>query len=148
MLNEMKSASGGNKTVVTTGLIAGVVMLVVGLVFNRVFGVLFPSINAEYQDPALFRPWSDPLMSYIFVHPFIVGIVLAWVWDKTKDLFKERDVFWRCCQFASAYWLVTIPGMFISYSTFPVSFTMVFSWSLTGLAQAIAAGWVFVKKNP
>ena len=137
-----------NNKVVTTCILAGVVMLVVGMVLNWLWGVLFPSLAAEYQNPALFRPWSDPLMSYIFVHPFVVGIILAWVWDKTKGLFKERDVFWKCCQFAAAYWLVTIPGMFISYSTFPVSFTMIFSWSLSGLLQVIAAGLVFVKKNP
>ena len=137
-----------NKKVVTTGLLAGLAILVVGLILNWVYGFVFPSVVTEYQNTALFRPWSDPLMSYIFIHPFVLGIILAWVWDKTKNLFKERDVFWRCCQFASAYWLVTIPGMLISYSSFQVSFTMILTWSLTILAQAISAGLVFVKKNP
>ena len=109
-----------NKKVVTTGLLAGLAILVVGLILNWVYGFVFPSVVTEYQNTALFRPWSDPLMSYIFIHPFVLGIILAWVWDKTKNLFKERDVFWRCCQFASAYWLVTIPGMLISYSSFQV----------------------------
>src|SRR3990172_1249303 len=102
-----------NKKVVTTGLLAGVVVLVASLALN-----------------------------------WLWGLILAWVWDKTKGLFKERDVFWRCCQFASAYWLVTIPGMLISYSSFQVSFTMIFTWSISILVQAIVAGLVFVKKNP
>ncbi|OGM05066.1 hypothetical protein A2715_03635 [Candidatus Woesebacteria bacterium RIFCSPHIGHO2_01_FULL_39_32] len=137
-----------NRKIVTTGILAGVAMLVVGIVLNWLWGVLFPSLAAEYQNPALFRPWSDPLMSYIFIHPFVVGIILAWVWDKTKHLFKERDVFWRCCQFAASYWLITIPGMLISYSSFQVSFVMILTWSIAILVQAIASGLVFVKKNP
>ena len=136
-----------NRKVVTTGLLAGVAMLVAGMAMNWIFGFSF-SLGDEYQNSALFRPWSDPLMSLIFVVPFVAGVILAWVWDKTRGLFKERDVFWRCCQFAVAYWVITIPGMLISYSSFQVSFTMVFIWSLTGLVQAIAAGLVFVKKNP
>ena len=137
-----------NKKVVTTGLLAGVVVLVASLALKWLWGFLFPGVAAEYTNTALFRPFTDPLMSYIFVHPFVLGLILAWVWDKTKGLFKERDVFWRCCQFASAYWLVTIPGMLISYSSFQVSFTMIFTWSISILVQAIVAGLVFVKKNP
>ncbi len=137
-----------NKKIVVSGLLAGVAMLVTSLVLTQVYNFIFPSLAQEYLNSALFRPWSDPLMSYIFIHPFVVGIILAWVWDKTKGLFREREVVWRCCQFATAYWLVTIPGMFISYSTFPVSLMMVVSWSLSGFIQAVVAGLVFVKKNP
>ena len=136
------------KKVVVPGLIAGIAMLITGMALNWLFGFIFPSVAAEYQNPDLFRPWDDPLMSLIFVHPFILGLALAWAWDKTKDLFKERDVFWRCCQFAGAYWLISIPGMLISYSTFPVSLTMIVSWSLSGFAQAVVAGWIFAKRNP
>ena len=105
------------------------------------------SISSEYQNTAIFRPFTDPLMSYIFIHPFVVGLILAWVWDKTKGLFRQRDVFWRCCQFATAYWIVTIPGMLISYSSFQVSLMLIITWSLTILGQVIAAGFIFAKKN-
>lgn len=137
-----------DKKVITSGLIAGVAMLVTAMVLNRIFAAFFPSVAEEYLNTSLFRPWSDPLMSYMFVHPFVLGIVLAWVWDKTKALFKEREVFWKCCQFTFAYWVITIPGMLISYSTFPISFAMVLTWSLSILVESIVAGLVFVKMNP
>ncbi len=137
-----------NSKVITIGILAGIVMLIAGTVLNWLWGMFFPTLSSEYANTAIFRPFTDPLMFYIFIHPFVVGVILAWIWDKTKNLFKERDVFWRCCQFASVYWLVTIPGMLISYSSFQVSFTMILTWSLTILVQAIAAGLVFVKKNP
>ena len=133
------------KKIVVPGLIAGAVMLIVGMILNWLWGVLFPSISSEYQNTAIFRPFTDPLMSYIFIHPFVVGLILAWVWDKTKGLFRQRDVFWRCCQFATAYWVVTIPGMLISYSSFQVSLMLIITWSLTILGQVIAAGYVFAK---
>jgi len=73
---------------------------------------------------------------------------LAWTWDKTKDLFKDKNWMWRGKKFGLTYWLIFLPGMLISYSTFPVSLSMIATWSLNGLIQGIVAGWVFAKKNP
>lgn len=134
------------KKIVVPGFIAGVAMLVAWIVVNWVLGFTVPSLASQYQNPALFRPWSDPLMNLIFLQPFVLGIILAWVWGKTKGLFTERDVWKRGLNFGIAYWIITIPGMFISYSTFPVSLVMVISWSLSGFVQAVVAGWVFAKK--
>lgn len=134
------------KKIITTGLLAGVLMLFTNLILSPVYGLIFPSINKEYSNTAVFRPFTDPLMFYVFIHPFIVGIILAWVWIKTNNLFKEKKVFWKCCRFAIAYWFVTVPGMLISYSTFQVSAIMVLSWTLTILVQSVVAAWVFSKK--
>ena len=78
-----------------------------------------------------------------------LGIILALLWDKTKNLFKDKSIFQRGLRFGVAYWLIaTLPGMFMSYSSFQVSLVMVLSWSISGLIQAIIAGWIYVKMNP
>lgn len=123
-------------------------MLAASMVLNQLYNFIFPAVSQEYLNPSLFRPWTDPLMSFIFIHPFVVGLILAWVWDKTKDLFTDKNWMLRGKKFGLVYWIIFLPGMFISYSTFPVSFSMIMVWSLNGLVQAIVASWVFAKKNP
>ena len=134
------------KKIIVPGLLAGTAMLVAWMVLNWVLGFIFPTLASQYQNPDLFRPWSDPLMSLIFVEPFVLGLVLAWLWGRVKESIKGKDDWSRAVNFGVFYWVIGIPGMFISYSTFPVSLTMIISWSLSGFVQAVVAGWVFAKR--
>ena len=63
------------------GIIAGAVLLIVGLGINWILGLLFPSLLSEYQNSALFRSWQDPLMMAYFGYPFILGFVLIYLWE-------------------------------------------------------------------
>lgn len=120
------------------GLIAGIVILVVGQVLNFLGGMLVPGIMQEYQNTAIFRPWSDPLMMMFFGYPFILGVVLSYLWERLK---KPDEL-----EFAKLYFLIaTIPGMFITYTSFQVSLGLVILWTLTGFVEAYMAGWVFKK---
>ncbi len=133
------------KKILLSGLLAGVVMIIVALAIGQVLNFIVPSVEKEYHNQNLFRPWSDPLMSLMFVEPFILGIILAWIWSKVKDLIKH-EAFWRrgVC-FGFVYWVITIPGMIMSYSTFPISLIMTVSWSASIFVQAICAGLIFSK---
>ena len=135
------------KKIIVSGLVAGVAIFVVSMVLSQLTNFLLPNIAQEYQNSGIFRPWSDPLMSLYFLYPFILGLVLAWFWDKTKGSFKNTKCGRGVC-FGFSYWLVaSIPGMLITYSSFTVSLIMVISWSLVGLVEALAAGWVLSKMN-
>ena len=136
------------KKILLSGLVAGFVMLIVSMIISALFGIVFPSLQTEYSNPNLFRSWSDPLMSLYFVYPFVLGLILAWVWDKTKGLFKEK-IFWKnAVNFAFGYWLVaSVPGMLITYSSFPLSLIIVLSWTVGGLVQAVCAALVYSKMN-
>lgn len=130
------------KKILLPGLAAGVAMLVVWLVLSQVLAFLFPQLAVEFANPALFRPWSDPLMVLFFAYPFVLGVVLAWMWNKTKGVWKNG------VDFALAYWLsASIPGMFVSYTSFPLSLVMVLSWTITGLAEVLCASAVFERMN-
>lgn len=135
------------KKIIIPGLIAGVVMLVVGMGFGFALEALFPNLAAEYNNPALFRPWSDPLMSVYFVEPFVLGVILAWFWSMTKGLIKQKDAIKKGVYFGLGYWVITIPGMIMSYSSFPISLLMTVGWSLSIFIQAICAGILFAKLN-
>ena len=122
------------KKILTTGLLLGFLLLVVSMLSSQVFYFLFPGLKAEYENPNIFRPWTDPAMQLFFLHPFVLGIILTWLWHKVKGSFGNG------LKFALVYWFVTIPGMFISYSSFQISPVMVLSWTVSGLLQSVVAG--------
>lgn len=134
------------KKFILPSLTAGIAMVITSFVVGQVFNsVIFPSLTSEYQNPALFRPWSDPIMSLFFLYPFALGLILAFVWSKTKQLFTGKNIYEKAARFGATYWLLTnITGMLISYSTFPVSLMMVISWSLSSLVQVVVGVIVIV----
>jgi hypothetical protein len=134
------------RKVLITGIIAGVAMLIVGMIVSQLINLAFPALITEYK-ATLFRPWDDPLMSLYFAHPFVLGLALAFIWDRVKGLLSGGPMK-RATNFALAYFIVaTIPGMLISYSSFPLSILMILSWSLSSLLQAWTAGLVLAKLN-
>ena len=135
------------KKVVIPGLIIGVLILIVSMAINYLMNLVLPSLQAEYQGSGMFRPWSDPLMQIYFAYPFIVGLVLAWLWDKVKGLLSG-GMWSKVLQLTWGYFLVaTLPGMFITYSSFNISLGMVLSWTVMGVINVIIAGLVLSKMN-
>lgn len=127
------------------GFIAGLINLVIGIGLNAVLGTFFPSVSLEYQNTSLFRPWSDPLMMVFFAHPFISGVVLAYFWKIVQKQFTGDDRA-KALSFAKLYFVIaTIPGMFISYTSFQLSFLMIVTWTAVGFLQVFVAGLVFAK---
>jgi hypothetical protein len=73
-----------------------------------------------------------------FIYPFVLGFALAWVWSRTRSMFKGRSIWQNGLRFGFGYWLVaTVPGMLITYSTFAVSFAMILSWTVVALAETV-----------
>lgn len=133
-------------TIIKQGLIIGIANLIVSLVFN--FGVNFviPSLAQEYQS-GLFRPWSDPLMMAFFLSPFILGFALAYFWTAFGKNIEGKTASEKTLNFAKFYFVIaTIPGMFISLTSFKVSYLMIGSWTLLGFIEAYVAGWLLAKK--
>lgn len=127
------------------GLLAGLAILVLGVIFNFVLEALIPSLAKEYQNPSLMRPWTDPLMIIFFAYPFILGIVASYFWNLLAKNFSG-DAIKKAFEFARTYFIIaTVPGMFISYTTFQVSFLMVLSWTVLGFLEVFVAGLIFAK---
>jgi len=135
------------KKIFWPGIVAGALLLIIGMGLNYLLNLIFPPVAAEYNNTAIFRPWNDPLMSIFFAYPIVLGIILAWVWDKTKILFSG-NLGGRALNFAIFFWLIaSIPGMIITYGSFQVSLLMVIIWLISGFINGIIAGLVFGKMN-
>lgn len=132
------------KKIILPGLSLGVIMLIVGMVVNYLF-MLIPSVSADYSS-GFMRSWSDPLMMLFFLYPFVLGLVFAWLWAKTKESFKGKM---RGCYFGwLLFFLTTVPGMFVTYTSFNLSFLTILSWTVSGLINAKIAGFFLAKFNP
>jgi hypothetical protein len=136
------------KKVLLPGLLAGLVMLIIGMALGQGLNMLIPSLMAEYNNTNIFRPWSDPLGYIYFVHPFLVGIILAWIWNRAKSLFGGGSAWKRGTHLGLVFWIITtIPGMVISYASFKLSLVMILSWTVLGLIQFILAGIICAAMN-
>ncbi|OGG10828.1 hypothetical protein A3J20_02970 [Candidatus Gottesmanbacteria bacterium RIFCSPLOWO2_02_FULL_42_29] len=129
-------------------LLAGTANLILGFVLNWIFAIIFPSITREYMTGSLFRPWTDPLMTVYFLYPYILGFSMAYFWPIIEKNLKGKDVLSKAGEFAKLYFIIaTVPGMFITYTSFNISLLMVCVWALTGFLQAFLYGLVFFKVN-
>lgn len=127
-------------------LTAGIANLVLGFGLNFLYGFILPTLKTEYQNPAIFRPWSDPLMMLFFLHPFILGLTLAFLWEKVSDKLGSEKSLNKSLNFAKICFIVaTIPGMFVSYTTFQISGLMVLSWTITGVLETFISALIFTK---
>jgi len=132
------------KKVIWPGILLGLIMLIVGMVVNYLF-MLIPSVNVDYTS-GFMRSWQDPLMMLFFLYPFILGLAFAWLWAKTKTSFtgKTRGSYFGWLLF----FLTTIPGMWVTYTSFNLSFLTILGWTVSGLINAKIAGFFLVKVNP
>ena len=73
------------KQIMSSGILAGLVMLVVAMLIGQLFNMLIPGLMAEYENTSLFRAFSDPLMTWYFVYFFVLGIGLAWIWSMVRS---------------------------------------------------------------
>ncbi len=135
------------KKIILPGLLAGLLMLIAGMVFSFISNAIVPALMAEYQNLDIFRAFDDPLMSLFFLYPFVFGLALSWAWDQVKKSFKgsakERGLNFSLMVF----FIATVPGMLISYASFQISGCMTLSWMMSGFLNVLIAGQVFAKMN-
>ena len=134
------------KKVVVTGLIAGLILFI--LSYGGLFLAIrfFPSLFIEYNNPLFNSNGSRDV--HFYMHAFIISLALSWFWDRFKALFKGPFLL-RGVEFGLVYSVVALlPVMWISFSSLDITLTMVASWFVYGLLQAIVAGVVFAKLNP
>lgn len=135
-----------SKKIILSGLVAGVVLLILSIVCLYGTIWLFPSLASQYYDPA-FDAQSSRYMIY-YAHPFVIGIALSWFWNRFKGALTGSFLM-RGIEFGFVYAMIAIfPVMWLIYSAISVSLLMVATWFLFGLLQGVIAGLVFEKLNP
>ena len=134
------------KKIIYPGIIIGMLLSILGY-GSLYLGIrFFPTFFVDYNNPLFDSKGDRDLLFYS--HAFVISFALAWFWDRFKALFKGPALL-RGVEFGVVYALVSLlPVMWITFSAMDVSFTMVASWFLYGLAQSIIAGTSLAKLNP
>jgi hypothetical protein len=111
------------RRIVVSGLAAGVVVLVVSTLVSTAIQMLF-----DYDVLSLegMRSTSDPISVLFFLHPFVIALGLAILYDFAKNSFTGSLVR-KGIVLALLGWIVYgIPSAFIVFSSmnYPVGFTI------------------------
>lgn len=134
------------KKIIFPGLVAGVVLLILSILGLYINIWFFPDLAMQYFQPT-FNEQSSRIMLY-FIHPFIIAMALSWFWNRTKSKLTGSFIS-RGIEFGIIYSLMaTLPSMWLVFSSITVSLTMVITWFVLGVLQAIVAGLVCEKMNP
>ncbi len=116
-------------------IVVGIIVLVVNQILNALLNVVFPALHAEYAASTAFRAWGDPLMSLIFLYPFLIGALATYLWLRTRKSWKGGADFGVVVGL-----FVAVPAFVTYYSNFLVSPLMVFSWALFAFVNVLVAG--------
>lgn len=128
------------------GVVAGAVLLVLSYAALYLLVAFFPDLAELYYDP-IFSQEGEKEILY-FMHPFILSFALAWFWRRFKSLF-HGSFWWRGIEMGLVYGLIaTLPSMWITFSSLSVSISLVFTWFLYGVFQAIVVGIIYAKMSP
>jgi hypothetical protein len=134
------------KKVLTSGLIAGLILFVVGYGGLYLAIKFVPQIFVVYNNPLFNSDGSRDILFYL--HAFIISFALSWFWERFKGLFHGPFLL-RGLEFGVVYAAVALlPVMWITFSSLDISLAMVLSWFVYGLFQALLAGIIFAKINP
>lgn len=134
------------KKIISSGLIAGIVLLVLSIGMLYAMILALPNLAEQYYNP-IFRSGGERNMLF-YLHPFVLGLALAWFWDRFKDKFTG-SILLRGFELGLVYGVVAIlPTMWITFSAINISITMVATWLLYGFLQAVVAGILFSWLNP
>jgi hypothetical protein len=134
------------KKIITTGIIAGIILFVVSYGGLYIFVRFFPQLFEEYNNPLFKSDGSRDALFY--THAFIISLALSWFWERFKSLFHGTFLL-RGIEFGLVYAIVALlPVMWITFSSLDITFLTVASWFIYGLLQAIITGIVFARINP
>jgi hypothetical protein len=127
--------------IIFIGLIAGLIIFISMRIFTLIEGIVFPELHKEYENYTIFRSYEDPLVFYFFIHPFVLGTILALVWQKIKILFKDANVIKKGARFGFYFWLIaTLPGLLLSISIYQISILMIITTMISTFMQLIIGG--------
>lgn len=134
------------KNFLIKGFVAGAALLVLSYASLYLLVMLFPALAEQYWDTTFNFEGNKGIL--FFLHPFILSFGLAWFWRRFKSLF-HGPFWWRGMEMGLVYGLIaTLPSMWMLYSAMNISLTLVLSWFVYGVLQAIVVGIIFAKISP
>jgi uncharacterized membrane protein len=111
------------KTIVISGIVAGIVILVLSMIVSTATQALF---DYNVLTLAGMRSVNDPVSMLFFLHPFVVGLAMAILYDFTKKSFTGTAIRKGIVLGLLGWVVYGIPSAFIVFSSmdYPIGFTV------------------------
>jgi uncharacterized membrane protein len=111
------------KTIVISGIVAGIVILVLSMIVSTATQALF---DYNVLTLAGMRSVNDPVSMLFFLHPFVVGLAMAILYDFTKKSFTGTATTKGIVLGLLGWTVYGIPSAFIVFSSmdYPIGFTV------------------------
>jgi hypothetical protein len=130
------------KTVVVSGITAGIVVLVLSMMISAASQALF---RYNVLSLAGMRSVSDPVSLLFFLFPFVIALAVAILYDFTKKSFTGTTL-GKGIMLGLLGWIVYgIPSAFIVFSSmdYPIGFTV--NFVVGSLIYMLGAGITITK---
>ena len=123
------------KKIIVGGLLAGLAILVVGMIFGSLTADMYKMAPAN-----MFKPMEQNWFLQILVYDLALGFILAYVYSVIKSAIPGSGI-QKGLIFGLIIFLVgTVPWMGITYLTMNIRNKLILMWTLNGLANYLLAG--------
>lgn len=127
------------------------VMFVIGGLFHVFIPWIDPSIEAEYRNTGLFRPWDGWTRYYMMVHPFGVSLPFTFGYILLEQSLLPTSIlrgkFGGLTYGIALFILGSLPVFLLNYASFQVSTKVIVAWAAQNCIQYTSAGcflqWMF-----
>ncbi|MBU1939148.1 hypothetical protein KKH30_00115 [Candidatus Micrarchaeota archaeon] len=134
------------------GVLGGIAVLIIGFVFNFIWGIIFPGYMETIAGLGGMRAMNDPMMMlFMFGQPFVLAfaMAIAYNWLKPGCVCGKSgkcNVMCEGAMYGLLIWVVAqVPAAFLIYTSMDYPLFVVFSWVFMPLFTYPAAGAVIAK---
>jgi len=126
------------KKVIIGGLLAGVVILLMGMVFGAMSAEMYK------QSPQVFwKPMGGDWFTKMAVFDLVTGLVLAVIFSIIKSALPGNGLM-KGISFGIIIWIVgPLLGLTMTYLTMAIRVKLIAVWTLNGLVNYLLSGLIF-----
>lgn len=109
------------KNIVTSGVVAGVMLLILMIVSGFLVNMVLPADISQYGG---MRAMDDPVMNLFYLYPFVIAFAAAILFDCVRDCLKG-DQMTKGLMFGGLLLIImTIPSLYVMITsmTWPLDF--------------------------
>jgi hypothetical protein len=126
------------KKIIIGGLVAGVVIMIIGMVFGALSADMY-----KMSPKILWKPMGGDWFTKMVIFDFVTGLILAYVFSIIKGSLPGEGLM-KGISFGLIIFAVgTFLGLTMTYLTMAIRTKMIMVWALNGLINYIFAGFIF-----
>jgi len=126
------------KKIIIGGLLAGVVIVIMGMVFGALSADMY-----KLSPKVLWKPMGGDWFTKMVIFDFVTGLILAYVFSIIKSSLPGKGLMKGISFGLMIFTVGTFLGLTMTYLTMAIRTKMIVVWALNGLINYVLAGLIF-----